>query len=201
LAKSVCGETRRIHSARVSGPRDRPRRAASATSPDRVPHLLSWSANTSRLGEGRADATTRSDSDGRTRGRVPGSWRITSSLRTTCSLTGTVDRRLDFDVRLRVCGAQPCVGVPRRLKENPVRHGIRSGSIGGIPRRFWRRTPWRDRHVGERRANVAVQRVSLFAWGRVPGVLGEGAERERVAPREHGCRRMGAAGGTGECPR
>ena len=36
LAKSVCGETDRIHSARVSGPRDRPRRAASATSPDRV---------------------------------------------------------------------------------------------------------------------------------------------------------------------
>jgi hypothetical protein len=42
--------------------------------------------------------------------------------------------------------------------------------------------------VGERRANVAVQRVSPFAWRRVPGVLGEGAERERVAPREHGCR-------------
>ena len=29
------------------------------------------------------------------RGRVPGSWRIASSLRTTCSLTGVVDRRLD----------------------------------------------------------------------------------------------------------
>ena len=100
LAKSVCGETDRIHSARVSRPRDRPRRAASATSPDRVSHLLSWGANTSRLGEGRADDATRSDADGRARGRVPGSGRITSSLRTTRSrLTGTVDRRLDVDVR------------------------------------------------------------------------------------------------------
>ena len=81
------------------------------------------------LGEGRADDTTRSDADGRTRGRVPGSWRITSSLRTTCSLTGTVDRRLDFDVRLRVCAERPSVGDPRRFKEHRVRHGIRSGRI------------------------------------------------------------------------
>jgi hypothetical protein len=88
--QSVCGETDRIHSARVPGPRNRPWRAASATSPDRVSRLLSWSANTSRLGEGRADATTRSDADGRTRGRVPGGRRLTSSLRTTRSLTGSV---------------------------------------------------------------------------------------------------------------
>jgi hypothetical protein len=101
LAKSVCGETDRINSARVSGPRDRPRRAASETSPDRVSRLLSWGANTSRLGEGRADDTTRSDADRRTRGRVTGSWRITSSLRTTCSLTGTVDDSIESRLRVR----------------------------------------------------------------------------------------------------
>jgi hypothetical protein len=106
-AKSVCGETDRINPARMSGPRDRPRRAASATSADRVCHLLSWGANTSRLGERRADDTTRSDADGRARGRVLGSWRITSSLRTTRSLTGSVDPRLSLNVRLRVCGERP----------------------------------------------------------------------------------------------
>ena len=100
LAKSVCGETDRIHPARVSGPRDRPRRAASATSADRVSHLLSWGANTSRLGEGRADAATCSDADGRSRGRVPGSGRITSSLRTTRRLTG--------DIGLTVSGGDSC---------------------------------------------------------------------------------------------
>ncbi len=31
------------------------------------------------------------------------------------------------------------MGVPRRFKENRVRHGIRWGGIGGVPRRFWRR--------------------------------------------------------------
>jgi len=50
---------------------------------------LSWGANTSGLGEGRADATTRSDADGRACGRVPGSGRITSSLRTTRRVIGT----------------------------------------------------------------------------------------------------------------
>ncbi len=94
LAKSVCGKTDRIHPARVSEPRHRPRRAPSATSADRVSHLLSWGANTSRLGEGRADATTRSDADGRSRGRVPGSGRITSSLRTTRRVMGTSRPRL-----------------------------------------------------------------------------------------------------------
>jgi putative transposase len=44
--QSVCGETDRIHPAQVSGPRDRPRRAASATSFERVSHLLSWGAKT-----------------------------------------------------------------------------------------------------------------------------------------------------------
>src|SRR2546426_10039295 len=29
---------------------------------------------------------------------------------------GTVDRRLDVDVRLRVCAEQPCVRVPPRVK-------------------------------------------------------------------------------------
>jgi hypothetical protein len=100
--QSVCGETDRLASARVSGPRDRPRRAASATSPERVSRLLSWSAHPSRVGEGRAGATTRSDADGRTGGRVRGSWRVTSSLRTTCGLTGTSDCRPDCDVWLRV---------------------------------------------------------------------------------------------------
>jgi hypothetical protein len=66
------------------------------TAPDRVRHLLSRGANTLRLKEGRPDDTTRSDADRRTRGRVPGNWRIASSLRTTCSQTGVVDRRLDF---------------------------------------------------------------------------------------------------------
>ena len=140
LAKSVCGETDRIKPARMSGPRNRPRRAASATSPDRVSRLLSWDANRSRLEERRADDTTRSDADGRARGRVSGSWWITSSLRTTCSLTVTVHRRLDCDVRLRICAKRRRVGVPRRFKENRVRHGIRSRGIAGVPRRFWRRT-------------------------------------------------------------
>jgi hypothetical protein len=45
-------------------------------------------ANTSGLGEGRADATTRSGADGRARGRVPGSGRTTSSLRTTRRVMG-----------------------------------------------------------------------------------------------------------------
>src|SRR5438093_3520271 len=73
-------------------------------------------ANTSRVEEGRSDDTTCSDADGRTSGRVPGSWRITSSLRTTGSLTGTVDPRLDCDVRLRVCAERPCVDVLRRSR-------------------------------------------------------------------------------------
>jgi hypothetical protein len=51
---------------------------------------------------------TRSDADRRARGRVPGSGRITSSLRTTRSrLTGAVDRRLDVNVSLHVCAQQP----------------------------------------------------------------------------------------------
>jgi hypothetical protein len=71
---------------------------------------------TPRLGEGRADDTTRSDAGGRARRRGPRSWRITSSLRTTRSLTGTLDRRLDVDVGLRVCAERAWVGVPRRFK-------------------------------------------------------------------------------------
>ena len=94
---------------------NRPRRAASATSPDRVSHLLSWGENTSRLGEGRADDTTRSDASRRTRRGVPWSWRITSSLRTTCSLTGTVDRRLDVDVRLPCLRGATVRGRPALL--------------------------------------------------------------------------------------
>ena len=42
---------------------------------------------------------------------------LTSSLRTTCSLTGTVDRRLDLDVRLRVCAERPCVDGQRRSRK------------------------------------------------------------------------------------
>ena len=119
-------DTNRINPARVSGPRDRPRRAASATSPDRVFQQLSWGANTSHLREGRADDTTRSDVDGRARGRVPGSWRIASSLRTTGSLTGTVDGRLDVafvDVSTRSGRAWASRVASRRS----CRHGIRSG--------------------------------------------------------------------------
>lgn len=72
-------------STRVPGPRDRGQRAASAPAPDRVSHLLSC---TSRLAAGRAHAATRADADGRVRGRVPGTWRTTSSLRGPRRLTG-----------------------------------------------------------------------------------------------------------------
>ena len=48
-------------------------------------------------------------------GDPPGS-NITSSLRTTRGVTGTVDRRLDVDVRLRVCAERQCVCVSRRFK-------------------------------------------------------------------------------------
>jgi len=67
--------------------------------------LLSGGAKTSpwRRMPRRHDAFSRRR---RTRGRVPGSWRITSSRRTTCSLTH------------------------RWPKENAFRHGIRSGRIG-----------------------------------------------------------------------
>jgi hypothetical protein len=41
--------------------------------------------------------------------------------------------------RLRVCG-ETVRGRPASFKEHPFRHGIRSGGIGGVPRRFWRRT-------------------------------------------------------------
>ena len=98
LAKSVCGETDRIPPARVSQPRDRPRRPASPPSAGRVSNLLSWRPNASRLREGRADDVTRPDADRRARGRVPGSGRITPSLRTTRSMTGPIDRRPDVDV-------------------------------------------------------------------------------------------------------
>jgi hypothetical protein len=123
----------------VSRPRDRPLRAPSATSPDRVCHLLSWGAHTSRLGEGRANDTTRSDADGRARCRVPRSCRITSPLRTTRSLTGTVDHRLDVDAGLRVCAERACVGVPRHV--GAIVFGmIRRRSTGGVSRRFCRWT-------------------------------------------------------------
>ena len=65
-------ETRdRIHSPRVSGSCDRAWRVASATASDLVSQLLSWGANASRLGEGRAHAAPRAAADGRARGRVP----------------------------------------------------------------------------------------------------------------------------------
>src|SRR5712691_2910749 len=115
LAESVRRATDRIDSARMSGPRHRPRRAPSAMSADRVSHLLSWGANTSGLGEGRADATTRSDADGRARGRVPGSGWITSSLRTTRRVIGTVDRRLGVDAVYVFARSGPFMRVPRRF--------------------------------------------------------------------------------------
>ncbi len=116
MAKSVCGEIDRIHQARVPEPRHRPRRAPSATSADRVSHLLSWGANTSRPGEGRTDATTCSDADGGSRRRVPGSGRIASSLRTTRRLTrlGPTWRRRNRAVT-SVCAARPRVRFPRRF--------------------------------------------------------------------------------------
>ena len=95
---------------------------ASATPPDRVPHLLSWGANTSRLGEGRPDDTTHSDADGRTRGRVPGSWRITSPLRATRSLTGTVDHRLDVDRRSTCLRGAGLRRRPASRRSDRVRH-------------------------------------------------------------------------------
>ena len=135
LAQPVCGETDRIHSARVSALCDRPRRAASATPPDRVPHLLSWGAKQSRLGEGRPDDTKRSAADRRTRGRVPGSWRIASSLRTACGLTGIVDCRLDFDVRYVFagsdCASASCVILRRVFSSWPPlgRHRPRPATV------------------------------------------------------------------------
>src|SRR2546426_10286721 len=50
------------------------------------------------------------------------------------------DRRLGVDVRLRVCAERGGGGDARHFKENRVRHIIRSGGTGGVPRWFWRRT-------------------------------------------------------------
>jgi hypothetical protein len=137
LAKSVCGETDRIPPTRVSRPRDRPRRPASPPSAGRVSDLLSWGPNASRLREGCAGDATRSDAHRRARGRVPGSGRLTSSLRTTRSrLTGTVDRRLDVNVSLRVCAERPSVRALRPLEGERVRRRIRVGRFGGVARRF-----------------------------------------------------------------
>ena len=69
LARSVCGETDRSIGA-MSGLRDRPRRAASATSPDRVVTSI-MGTNTCGLGQGRADDTTRSAAYRRTGRKVP----------------------------------------------------------------------------------------------------------------------------------
>jgi hypothetical protein len=153
-AERLIGSIRR----ECPGPRDRPWRAASATTPDGVCHLLSWGANPSRVGEGRADDTTRSDADGRTGGRVPGGRRITSSLRTTGSLTGTVDRRLDCGVQLRVCAERPYVDAPPSFKKNRVRHAVGLGGIGGVPRRFWRRTGAAPRSSARSRPSPQVAR-------------------------------------------
>jgi hypothetical protein len=106
VAESVRRKTDRIHSARVSEPRHRPRRAPSATSANRVSHLLPSRANTSGLGEGRPDATARSDADGRARGRVPGSGRTPSSVRTTRRGRAPVGRRLGVDA-VYVCAERP----------------------------------------------------------------------------------------------
>jgi hypothetical protein len=78
------------------------------------------------------------------------SWRLTSPLRTTRSLTAPSATRFEF--RLRVCAARPCVGVPRRFKENRVRHGLRSGGTGGVSRGF-----------GEAGQTFGGGRISAFA--------------------------------------
>jgi hypothetical protein len=52
---------------------------------------------------------------------------------------GSVDRPLDGDASRRVGAEMQCMGVPRRFNK-VLRHGIRSGGIGGVPRRFWRGT-------------------------------------------------------------
>ena len=136
MAKSVCGEIDRIHHARVSEPRHRLRRAPSATSADRVSHLLSWGANTSRPGEGRADATTCSDADGGSRRRVPGSGRIASSLRTTRRLTrlGPTWRRRNRAVTsVGVSARRGRVRFPRRFNAIIFVMGIARRGVDGVP--------------------------------------------------------------------
>ena len=77
---------------------------------------------------------TRAPSDGKTtRHRTS---RSPPALRRPTPLT--VDSMLTSDYR--VCAGRRCVGAPRCFMENRVRDGIRSGGIGGEPRRFWRRT-------------------------------------------------------------
>jgi hypothetical protein len=62
---------------------------------------------------------TRAGVLGRTRGRVPGSWRITSSRRTTRRLTCSVDRRLSLDVRPSVWADRRRVCVPTSIQRRP----------------------------------------------------------------------------------
>jgi hypothetical protein len=143
----------RFHSPRVSGSRHRSQRDAYSSCPWFVPRLLSWLANTSRLGEGRADDTTRSNADRRARGRIPGSWRIAPSLRTPGSLTGTVDRRLGCEVRLRVCKSDTR-GRPGSLQGESCSSHHPVGRHPGEPQRFWRRTAIENEPVRPSRRNI-----------------------------------------------
>src|SRR2546428_6266909 len=117
MAKSIRGAPDRFNQARMSRPCDRTRRAAFAASLDPLHRLLSWGANASLLGEGRADDSTRADADGRARRRLPGSRRITSSLRTTRGLTCAV-------ARARCAGHLGVCRDGARAGEAPVDFGI-----------------------------------------------------------------------------
>ena len=115
LAESICGETDRIDTARVSGSRHRPQRTIFAARAHALSFLLSCVANTSVAGQRRTDITTDPAHDGRFGNRVRGSWWIAPSIRATRCLTqaGCVARGRCLG-KYRWRGA--CTGVmpPRR---------------------------------------------------------------------------------------
>jgi hypothetical protein len=84
----------------------------------------------------------RAHARGRARGGVPRNWRIASSLRTPRRLTRLIARRLGLDVRLFVLRQGSHEGAPPvdSMRALYFVRGIGSGSIGGVPLRFWRWT-------------------------------------------------------------
>jgi hypothetical protein len=87
-----------------------------------------------------ADAATRSGVMRGARGRVPGGWRIASSLRTTRSLTCSADRRLCLDVRPCFCADRPRVCIPHRFQRRSSwsQRSRREASTASYMHRFWR---------------------------------------------------------------
>ena len=106
------GATDPISPAGMPEPCDRTRRAAPATSPVRVSALLPWGAHSSLPREGRTHATTRPRAGGRSRNGIRGSGRTSPSLRTTRSLTFSIDQRVGVDMSTSL---DPRPRVPRRL--------------------------------------------------------------------------------------